>query len=70
MNTQVIIQAERTGYSTEQIKHTLTVRELIEVLENFDENAKIYLSHDNGYTFGGITERNIDEETVDEDYCE
>ena len=53
---QVIIEANREGYSTDQIGRTMTVGDLIAYLEQFNENAKVYLSHDNGYTYGGITE--------------
>lgn len=50
----VIIEAERDGYSLEQVRSTMTVKELIEVLSEYDEDAKVYLSHDYGYTYGGI----------------
>ena len=33
---------------------TMTVGELREALEEFDDDAKVILSHDNGYTYGGI----------------
>jgi len=67
MKTEVIINANRTGYSTSQIKNTMTVGELIEFLQGFDEDSRIYLSHDNGYTYGGITCSDIDEVETDED---
>lgn len=54
---KVIIEANREGYGFDQIRNTMTVRELIDYLEQFNEDAKVYLSHDNGYTYGGITER-------------
>ena len=49
------INAHREGYAPDQIASTMTVGELIEFLNNFDEDEKVYLSHDNGYTYGGIT---------------
>lgn len=52
---EVIIAARREGYSTDQVFRTMTVSELIEYLEQFNGDAKVYLSHDNGYTYGGIT---------------
>lgn len=52
MVTNVIIDATREGYSTEQVRNTMTVKELIDVLSEYDEDAKVYLSHDNGYTYG------------------
>lgn len=53
---EVIIEAKREGYGTDQVYRTMTVGELIAYLEQFNEDAKVYLSHDNGYTYGGITE--------------
>ena len=53
---EVIIEAKREGYGTDQVYRTMTVGDLIAYLEQFNENAKVYLSHDNGYTYGGITE--------------
>lgn len=60
--SKVIMEVHRRGYSTEQITDTISVREMIEILSQFDEDAKIYTSHDNGYTFGGIFEDDFDEE--------
>ena len=55
----LFIEAGRTGYSPDQVKNTTTIRELIELLEDmaycYGEDAKVYLAHDRGYTFGGIT---------------
>ena len=36
-------------------------------LEDFDEGTKVYISNDNGYTYGSVTEYRILEEWVDED---
>ena len=60
MKEKVYIDAQRNAYSVEDIYQTMTVGELIHYLqENFDEDSPIYLSHDNGYTFGAITEDRI-----------
>jgi len=67
MKQKVIIEARRTSYSTSDVGRTMTVRELIDYLENFYEDSPIYLSHDNGYTFGGIMERDINSVEIDED---
>ena len=62
MKKQVIIDARREGYGIDQISRTMTVGDLIQYLqENFDEDSPIYLSHDNGYTYGGIREEYINE---------
>ena len=63
------INAHREGYAPDQIASTMTVGELIEFLNNFDEDEKVYLSHDNGYTYGGITVsrfEEVEEETENE----
>lgn len=67
MKTRIIIEAEREGYSPEQIRRTITARELINYLEDCPEDALLYLSHDNGYTYGGITLGRINEEEVWDD---
>lgn len=54
MENKVIMYTSRTGYSTDQVRHTMTVGELIDCLSQFDADAKIFTAHDNGYTFGGI----------------
>ena len=59
---KVIIEVHRTGYATYQIDDTMTVSHLIEVLEQFEPDALVYTSHDNGYTFGGINEWDFVEE--------
>jgi hypothetical protein len=52
----LIINAKRNGYAPEQCGNTMTVGELMRYLEDFDQDDKIYLSHDNGYTYGSISE--------------
>lgn len=41
----------------------MTVGEMINFLGDFDEDQKIYLSHDNGYTYGSITERDFEQDS-------
>lgn len=53
------IETTREAYSPEDIRRTMTVGELIRLLEDYDEDREIVLSFDNGYTFGGIKEGNI-----------
>lgn len=63
---KLILEAERTGYEIDQIQRTMTVGELIEFLQGYDDNTKIYVSHDNGYSYGGINYDDFDEEFDDE----
>ena len=64
---KLFIEGRREGYATDQIGRTMTVGELIEFLEQFDEDAEVFLNNDNGYTFGGITESSFEESFEDEE---
>lgn len=72
--TYVILETERTGYAPSQLGSTLTVGELIEELEQYDEDTPVIFSNDNGYTYGEIywdTVREYeDEDEEDEEECE
>ena len=62
----IYIEGKRNGYGidqavTEANMASLTVGELIEILEQFDYDRPIYLRNDNGYTYGSITERDIED---------
>ena len=68
----LLLEANRTGYSIDQIGRTMSVGELIALLEDYDEDTLVYVSNDNGYTFGEVTEYDFreaeqDEEEDDED---
>lgn len=63
----VVIEAHRTGYAPSQVANTLTVGELIEILQQYEEDQEVIISHDEGYIFGGINEEDI-EERDEEDY--
>ena len=56
MKEFLTISARREGYAIDQISNTMTVGELIRLLEDYDEDTEIYIENDNGYTYGGITE--------------
>lgn len=62
MKSRVYIEGRRNGYAPDQCGRTFTVGELIAFLEQFDEDAEVFLNNDNGYTFGSITERSFEEE--------
>ena len=63
----LIYSTFREGYGIDQIHRTMTVGELMAFLENYDENTPVYLSFDNGYTYGGITEERFEEDYEEED---
>ena len=64
---KLIYSTFREGYGVDQISRTMTVGELISFLEDYDENTPIYLSFDNGYTYGVIIEARF-EENYDYEY--
>ena len=57
----LIYSTFREGYGLDQVRKTMTVGELIAFLEDYDEDTPVYLSFDNGYTYGGITEGRFEE---------
>ena len=64
---KLLIEGRRNGYTTEQCGNTMTVGDLIRFLEQYDEDTKVYLNNDNGYTFGSITESSFEEDWSEED---
>ena len=67
MKQVLYLNAQREGYGIDQVRHTMTVGELIDYLAQFDEEARVYFKHDGGYTYGGITEWSIEDEEIDEE---
>ena len=63
----VFINGRRDGYDVEQCGKTMTVGELIEYLAEFDEDSPVYLRNDNGYTYGRITQDDINGDYAFED---
>lgn len=63
----IYIEGKRNGYGPDQCGMTLTVGELIEILEQFDYDRPVYLRNDNGYTYGGITEGRFEEDYGEDD---
>lgn len=56
---ELFINGKKNGYGTDQCGKTLTVGELIEILQEYDEDSPVYLRNDNGYTYGSITRSDI-----------
>ncbi len=67
MARTLFIEGRRDGYGIDQCGTTMTVGELIEFLSDFDEDSPLYLSNDNGYTYGRITERSFFEDEDDDE---
>ncbi len=71
MNTHdmaVVIDVTRDAYSIGDIvDRTLTVGEIINMLEQFDEDTPVVLSNDNGYTYGGLNYGAFGEAELNED---
>ena len=67
----VIINANREGYGIDQIRRTMTVRELMEILSQFDEDTPVFIGNDRTdygwYTYGGIREDDIEEKEEEEE---
>ncbi len=68
MKKAVVFGASRDGYSIGQIADkAMTVGELIWLLQDFDEDALVVLSHDRGYTYGSISQYDCETYTQQED---
>ena len=59
---KLIYSTFREGYGIDQVNRTMTAGELINFLAQYDEDTPIYLSFDNGYTYGGLTEERFEED--------
>lgn len=63
MKNNLILNTKRQGYGTDQCGETLTVGELIELLQDYDEDMKVYFGNDfrgdYWYTYGSITEDDL-----------
>ena len=57
----VCLKPNRDCYALSQMGETMTVRELIERLSEFDEDALVAFRNDNGYTYGSISYDDIEE---------
>lgn len=64
---KLILNTSRDGYGIDQIRSTMTVGELKNFLEDYDDETPIYLGFDNRYTYGGISEYEFELEESDGD---
>ena len=67
MKDMLFIDGRRNGYSPAQCGGTMTVGELIEMLQGYDEDMPVYLKNDEGYTYGNITWSSFEEGCEDEE---
>ena len=63
----LILYTEREGYAVDQCRQTMTVGDLIEFLQDYDEKTPIYLAFDRGYTYGSIREYRFEMEESEND---
>ena len=63
----ITFETKREGYAPDQCGSTMTVGELIQYLEQFDEDTKVFYSNDNGYTYGSIKSYQIQENYGDDE---
>lgn len=72
------IDGRREAYSPDQIDITMTVRELKDYLDEYDEDTPVIINNDSGYTYGSITEDSFrmawpaddNDDSDDDDYDE
>ena len=61
------IESHRSGYTVNQCGRTLSVGELIDYLSQWDDDTPVYISNDNGYTYGSINFDDIDSHEIDDE---
>ena len=57
----LFIEGRRDAYGTDQIRKTMTVGELKNWLEEYDDEMPVMLRNDGGYTYGSITRSSFEE---------
>ena len=67
----LFIDAKREGYTPSQVYETCTVGDLADrlsrIASNYGDDTQVYLRHDNGYTYGGLTDWSFNVDEWDED---
>lgn len=64
---KLFINTRVNGYTPNQCGSTLTIKGLISILEEYDEDMEVFFRNDNGYTYGCIYEEDI-KDNEEEDY--
>ena len=65
---KLIINTSRDAYSIRDVHGTMTVGDLKAFLEDLEDDTPIYLSFDNGHTYGAIKENTMEVEYEDEEF--
>lgn len=57
----LVFEASRDAYSIDSAaeRDAMTVGELIRILQDYNEDDLVIMSHDRGYTYGSIHEREM-----------
>lgn len=67
MTRVLVFEAEREGYTLRQVGSPMTVGQLKEFLEDYNDDTLFMLSHDRGYTYGSISLWDFKEVDLDEE---
>ena len=64
--TYLCINTARSCYALSQMGSTLSVGELIELLQEYDDDTPVAFKNDDGYTYGEIYGGSLEEQDEDE----
>lgn len=67
MKKVLFFETEAHAYAPEDCTSTMTVGELKNFLDWYDDDTLIIYSNDHGYTYGRLRECDIREDEIDED---
>lgn len=71
MKDAIFIEGRRNGYSPNQCGKTMTIGEIIELMQeyadDYGKDTPVFLINDGGYTFGNITKGSVYSEEYDEE---
>ena len=61
MESIICLDTARDAYAIQDCYNSMTVREMIEYLSQFDEDSPVVFRNDKGYTYGNITHGSFEE---------
>ena len=53
---RIVFEVFREAYGVDDVRNQVTVGDLIAFLKQYDDTDEVLFSHDNGYTYGGISD--------------